>query len=137
MIPRIRTWMQLQWLQLNVWSHPSSAVNLLAGSLTCDLVKSCVTSDCYLWIFLKSIFSLESHHSKNLESYWRMLKVAFITTLKWAYYRVDLRIKRFFVQTKCGVIYCQKMTSLQMCQIKRITPLLLKKLFKTVNCAFT
>ena len=30
----------------------------------------------------------------------------------------------------------EKMTSLQMCQIKRITPYLLKKLFDTVNFAF-
>ena len=37
-----------------------------------------------------------------------MSKVELTTNLKGEYYRVDLRIKWFFLQTECGAIYCWK-----------------------------
>ena len=50
-----------------------------------------------------------SHTVRKIkESYKRMLKDELITNLKWAYYRVDIRIERYFLQTRCGTIYCWK-----------------------------
>ena len=48
----------------------------------------------------------EAHHLKIEESYRCMLKVELITNLRGAYYKVDLRIEIFFLQTGCGAIYC-------------------------------
>ena len=56
------------------------------------------------------------------ESYKRMSKVEFITNLKGAYYRVDLRIKIFFNRPDVAPSTAEKMTSLQMCRIEKITP---------------
>ena len=42
------------------------------------------------------------------ELYKCMLKVELVTNLKRSYYRLDLRMKKRFPQTKCGAIYCWK-----------------------------
>ena len=49
-----------------------------------------------------------------------MLKVELITDLKGAYYRVDLRIEIFILRPDVAPSTAEKMTSLQICRIKKI-----------------
>ena len=57
---------------------------------------------------VRRISILHTPFEKLKSHYKRMLKVELINNLKGAYYRVDLRIKWFFLQTGCGAIYCWK-----------------------------
>ena len=62
-----------------------------------------------LWKLILSKIMVNTTPFEKLKSrYKHMLKVELINNLKGAYYRVELRIKWFFLQTRCGTIYCWK-----------------------------
>ena len=53
---------------------------------------------------LTRYYAIQNHTVRKIEE--DMSKIELITNLKGAYFRVDVRIEKFFLQTGCDAIYC-------------------------------
>ena len=92
-------WWGTLWFSL--WQYWLQPIRIcLSCKYSCRVLKSLAILQLVWSLF--TLFEKLKSHSK------RMLKVELINNLKGAYYRVDLRIKWFFLQTGCGAIYCWK-----------------------------